>query len=254
MTVLAYQFQQMLAVFFNLVRDDCTPERLIANRFQPFVESLEWYKAGYAGGKKELTAFQREILYVDFLLFASADVENGILVNVPAVARDLVAKSMARKDDVAFNQQLGLNEAKLTETLELAGSNVVTMMKPYNLQLFAAYRDALTRDIDKQKQAKLPGTSSSPATLQALLKSIGASQPVQAIVRDCTVAAQKLVDDQVSTTPLPPPSMYPPFHSSHRWPLATNQSILWTRFLPQAKVLGKSLLQSVWPTLPDIYA
>ena len=245
MTVLAHQFQQMLAVFFDLVRDDCTPESLIAKRFQPFVESLDWYKSGYAGGKKELTAFQREILYVDFLLFASADVENGILVHVGEVARGLVAKSIARADDVAFNQQLGLNEAKLLETLELAGSSVVAMMKPYNLQLFAAYRDALVRDVDKQKQASAnsKGTASSSAALQALLRDIGESKPVQAIVRECTLAAQRLVDDQVRARK---PS-----------PLLDRVPSLISRVVScaaQAKLLGKSLLQSVWPTLPDIYA
>ena len=159
MTLLAYQFQLMLAMLFEIVREQTSPKSLINKTFQKFVESLDWYQQGYAGGKKELTTFQKQMLYIDFFAIKILEEEKGTAsVDVGAVTREvlqathisyyfpmntlypypdpdpnpdpditigfngctqLVSKGLARQDDLRFYKLLGLNEAKLMETLEV---------------------------------------------------------------------------------------------------------------------------------------
>ena len=122
MTLLAYQFQLMLAMLFEVVRDQTSPKTLINKQFQKFVESLDWYQQSYAGGKKELTTFQKQMLYIDLFAIKILEEEKGTVssVDVGAVTRELVAKGLARQDDLRFYKLLGLNEAKLMETLEVS--------------------------------------------------------------------------------------------------------------------------------------
>lgn len=120
MTLLAYQFQLMLAMLFEVVREQTSPKTLINKQFPKFVESLDWYRQSYAGGKKELTPFQKEMLYIDLFSIKNLEEEKGNMsVDIGAVTRELVAKGLARPDDLRFYKLLGLNEAKLMETLEV---------------------------------------------------------------------------------------------------------------------------------------
>ena len=120
MSLLAYQFQLMLAMLFEVVREQTSPKTLINKQFTKFVESLDWYQQSYAGGKKELTPFQKEMLYIDLFSVKILEEEKGKKsVDIGAVTRDLVAKGLARPDDLRFYKLLGLNEAKLMETLEV---------------------------------------------------------------------------------------------------------------------------------------
>ena len=60
------------------------------------------------------------------------------------------------------------------------------------------------------------GVGISAAALESMLRYIGEDTAALGLVKDCDTQAQQLIDEQ-------------------------------------AKDLGKTLLESVWPTLPDIY-
>jgi hypothetical protein len=211
--LLTYQFQLMMAAFYGTVSNDSHPETIVSTQFDAFVESLEWYKKGYAGGKKELTAFQIKILYVDFLKLKRLQVESGVLVNVSTVAKALVAGAMEDPDAVRLYTLLGLSAPKLTETVELAGQNVVKAMKPFVLRLFDGYVGTLQKDIDSQSITRSPDT---PATCKVLLRRIGDDAALAAVGVECDDVALRVI-------------------------------------YKDTEDLGKTLRESVSPTMPDIY-
>jgi hypothetical protein len=189
-TLLGYVLQQLLVRFTQAAQAALNPALLLEQQFEGFVQSLDWYQANYKG-KKELTAFQTEVLYVDFMRIKQGEVADGGVASVGDVVKSLVKQALTKDDDMKWHRALGLTAKLLTKALHKPGTLVMAALRPSLARLFDVYVEALQKDISNQH---LTATIPTKASLKAVVKSVVETSDAILVNNEGTAAAQSVVD------------------------------------------------------------